>query len=59
MRSVFQEVAVNSVLDLDCSHQIRLIIRDGLEEQFQRMEDVPDSRGFLWTPPFERKLSDG
>lgn len=51
MHSVFEEVAVSSVLDLDCSHQIHLIIRGGSEEQFQRMDDVPDSRGFLWTPP--------
>lgn len=58
MHSVFEEVAANSVLDLDCSHQMRLIIRDSSEELFQRMEDVPDSRRFLWTPPVTQEKAE-
>lgn len=50
VHSVLEELAVNSVLDLCCCHQIHLVIRDGSEGAVPGME-VPESRGFLSTPP--------
>lgn len=35
VHSVLEELAVNSVLDLCCCHQMHLVIRNGSEGQFQ------------------------